>query len=276
MNKRKNELVSIIIPTFNEEKNLRRCLESIKNQTHDNIEIIIVDQSSNDNTQSIAKEYTKKMVIREKPEFYSPPSKSRNMGFEKSLGDYIYNIDADMELPSTLIDDCLKAIVDQKSVALIIHERDIALNFWSECRALEKKCTIKDPYMEGARFISRQAFEKIKGYDSSLGSGEDWDLNARLKEVGKIGYSPTHIMHHIGKKNLFNNFKKMINYGKTFDKYIKKHPQLSKKQLTPFRTMYFRNWRLLLSHPVLTLGLFILKFSEFSGAFLGLVMKRDK
>jgi len=266
----KKGLVSIIIPTFSAEKHIGRCLSSIKNQTYKNVEIIVVDQSSPDRTQEIAKRFADKVITREKPKFYSPPAFSRNMGEKQSKGEFLLNIDADMELPLTLIEDCVDTIRKRDYVALILHENDIALNFWAECRALEKRCMMKDPYMEAARFSSHKVFQKIGGYDSNLGSGEDWDLNARLKRVGKIGYSKVLIRHHTGEKNLLENFRKMMNYGKTFDKYIKKHPKLSKKQLTPFRKMYLTNWKMLARQPILASGLVILKFTEFLGAFVGL------
>ncbi len=271
----KKPLVTVIIPTYNAGKDIRRCLESIKNQTYKNVEIVVVDQTSTDDTAKIAKEYTKKLLFREKPPFYSPPAKSRNMGAKISKGEFLYNVDADMQLHPKLIEDCLEKMNSGEFVALIVHEVDIGLNFWSRCRALEKKVMIKDPYMEAARFVSKKAFDKVNGYDSDLGSGEDWDLNARLKAIGKVGYSKYPVFHHNGKKELIKNFKKMMDYGRTFDKYRKKHPELSKKQLTPFREMYFRNWDILARHPVYTLGLGILKFSEFLGAFIGLIISKN-
>lgn len=269
-------LVSVIIPTYNEEKNIGRCLKSIKSQTYKHIEIIIVDQSSSDKTLEISKKYTSKIIIRPKPKFYSPPAKSRNIGFKHSRGEFLLNIDADMTLPKKLVENCVN-IMEKNSrfVGLILHEKDIGLNFWAKCRGLEKQCMVGDPLFEASRFVKRTAFLNIKGYDSNLGSGEDWDLQARLKKIGLIGYSDFYIDHHTGKKYLFKNFLKMKNYGKTFRKYINKHPDLSKKQLTPFRKMYLRNILLLLKHHLLTLGLIILKATEFFGAFIGMLGSKN-
>ncbi|AEF97132.1 glycosyltransferase family 2 protein [Methanotorris igneus] len=58
-----DNLVSVIIPTYNSEKTIGICLESIKNQTYKNIEIIVVDKFSNDNTVEIAKKYTDKVFV---------------------------------------------------------------------------------------------------------------------------------------------------------------------------------------------------------------------
>lgn len=271
-----SKLVTVIIPTYCAENHIHRCLSSIKNQTYKHIEIIVVDQSSPDRTREIAKNFSDKVMLVEKPLFYSPPSSSRNIGAKASQGSYLLNIDADMELSPTLIADCVNQIESQGYVALIIHEDDIASNFWARCRAFEKGLMIKDPYMEAARFVLKNAFDKINGYDTTLGSGEDWDLHARLKQIGTIGYAQPKIKHHTGKKYLLPNFKRMINYGRTFDAYIKKHPELSKKQLTPFREMYFRKWKQFFIHPTLSFGLAILKFTEFLAAYIGLIYNRTQ
>ena len=53
-------VVSIIIPAYNSEKFIRRCLDSVVNQIYKNIEIIVVDDASTDNTEKIIKEYAEK------------------------------------------------------------------------------------------------------------------------------------------------------------------------------------------------------------------------
>jgi glycosyltransferase involved in cell wall biosynthesis len=56
-----NLLVSVIIPTYNSSRTLEKCLESIKNQSYKNIEIIVVDNNSKDNTKEIALKFTDKV-----------------------------------------------------------------------------------------------------------------------------------------------------------------------------------------------------------------------
>jgi len=269
-------LVTVIVPTYMSEKHIERCLRSIKKQTYKKIEIFVVDQSSSDKTVEKARKFTKNIIMREKPKFYSPPSLSRNMGANKSKGEFLLHIDSDQELHPKLIEDCVNVSRDKGHAGMIIHEKDIGLNFWSECRALEKEAMIDDPYMETTRWISKKAFNKIKGFDVSLESGEDWDITARTKEVGSVGYAKFFIAHHTGKKDILKNFKKMFDYGRTFGRYIEKHPELSGKQLTPFRHAYKKHWKLFAKKPILTGGFIILKFSEFLGAFLGLMFDKVK
>ena len=91
-----DHLVSIIVPIYNTEKYLRRCIESIIGQTLDNIEIILVDDGSNDGSSSICDEYyhkDKRIKVIHKEN--GGVSSARNKGIEVSTGRYIGFIDSD-------------------------------------------------------------------------------------------------------------------------------------------------------------------------------------
>lgn len=93
------KLISIIIPTYNNEKYISKTLESLLNQSYKKLEIIIVDDGSNDNTQSIVKEYLKKdSRIKYYYQKNSGAPRARNHGFEKSNGEYIIYFDSDDEM----------------------------------------------------------------------------------------------------------------------------------------------------------------------------------
>ena len=90
--------VSVIVPVYNTEKYLRRCLDSLVNQTLDDIEIIIIDDKSPDNSALIIDEYKKKYdnkikVIHNK--INKGIGYNRNIGIKKSSGKYIMFIDSD-------------------------------------------------------------------------------------------------------------------------------------------------------------------------------------
>ena len=88
--------ISIIVPVFNGEKHLSRCVDSLLNQTYKNIECIFINDGSSDNTLKILKEYKKKdsrVVIIDKKN--TGVSDSRNKAIEMSTGDYICFCDAD-------------------------------------------------------------------------------------------------------------------------------------------------------------------------------------
>lgn len=93
-------IISIVMPVYNVEKYIRQCLESIKHQTFSNFEVIIVDDGSPDNSDSIYKEYVnidKRFKVIKKEN--GGVSKARNTGLEAASGDYVIFIDSDDWLP---------------------------------------------------------------------------------------------------------------------------------------------------------------------------------
>ncbi|MCI8778348.1 MAG: glycosyltransferase family 2 protein [Bacilli bacterium] len=105
---KKNELISIIIPVYNTEDYLDKCLSSIINQTYKNIEIIIIDDGSTDNSKKIIKQYMNKDC---RISYYyqnnSGVAIARNSGIDKAQGDYIAFIDSDDYIDLTFIEKCM-------------------------------------------------------------------------------------------------------------------------------------------------------------------------
>ncbi|MCH9739328.1 MAG: glycosyltransferase family 2 protein [Epsilonproteobacteria bacterium] len=91
-----NKLVSILIPLYNSEKYIQETIESCLNQTYKNIEIVVVDDGSSDNSFNLALEFSKKhknVFVYQQSNSGAP--KARNLAFQKSKGDYIQYLDAD-------------------------------------------------------------------------------------------------------------------------------------------------------------------------------------
>jgi len=109
-------LVSIIVPIYKVEPYLRRCLDSIVNQTYTNLEIILVDDGSPDGCPQICDEYAardKRITVIHKEN--GGLSDARNAGLDICKGEYIYFIDSDDIIPSHCIDILLKIITQEKA-----------------------------------------------------------------------------------------------------------------------------------------------------------------
>lgn len=116
-------LISIIIPVYKVEPYLRRCLDSVVNQTYANLEIILIDDGSPDNCPKICDEYAEKderIVVIHKDN--GGLSDARNVGTKIAKGDFIYYLDSDDELPSNAI-ELLEAEVEKHP------EIDIVMGF---------------------------------------------------------------------------------------------------------------------------------------------------
>lgn len=107
-----NEKVSIIVPIYNVEKYIKECINSIMKQTYTNIEIILVDDGSKDQSGKICDEYSKKDTrIRVVHKKNGGLSSARNLGIELATGEYLFFIDSDDILFKNSIEvlvNCLK------------------------------------------------------------------------------------------------------------------------------------------------------------------------
>lgn len=99
------KLVSIIVPVYNAAKYLNRCIDSVQSQTYPNFELLLINDGSTDSSLDICNKYAKnndsiKVLSIEN----SGPSVARNVGIEKSSGSFIYFLDSDDYIESTMIE----------------------------------------------------------------------------------------------------------------------------------------------------------------------------
>ena len=103
--------VSIVVPIYNVEKELNRCLDSIVNQTYKNLEIILVNDGSKDKSEEIAKQFS---LIDNRINFYNKEngglSDARNFGIEKATGKYLLFVDSDDYIDSEAVNTLVKTM----------------------------------------------------------------------------------------------------------------------------------------------------------------------
>lgn len=102
--------ISIIVPVYNVEKYLKQCLESIKNQSYINFEVIMINDGSTDNSRKICEEYTKDsrfILINQKNQGLS---EARNTGLKNISGEYILFVDSDDWIESNCLAECISEI----------------------------------------------------------------------------------------------------------------------------------------------------------------------
>ena len=106
--------VSIVVAVYNAEKTLKKCVESLLNQTYNNIEIILVNDCSKDNSLDICTEYSKtnenvKVISNEKN---SGVSATRNNGINNSTGEYICFVDSDDYVEPDYLEELYETLVE--------------------------------------------------------------------------------------------------------------------------------------------------------------------
>ncbi|MEH7180548.1 glycosyltransferase [Neobacillus vireti] len=123
-------LVSIIVPVFNAEKYLERCIKSIIKQTYKQIEIILVNDGSTDRSKEICKYYEEALdSISFFTQKNSGPSVARNLGLEKAKGEFVSFIDADDYIEENMIEEMVKSILENKCDLVLCDHNIIKDNF---------------------------------------------------------------------------------------------------------------------------------------------------
>ncbi len=183
-------MLSIIIPTLNEEKYLPRLLESIRRQNFSDYEIIVSDGGSSDKTEEIAKSFKATFFV---DSSIRHPSAQRNNGARISKGDTLLFLDADSVLPSGFLPAVYEEFVT-KDLAIAgfyvkFNPNRPHYNIYSFisnniCRF---KQYTKHPAAIGAGLISRRSVhEAINGFDLEVILAEDYDYCARASVFGKF------------------------------------------------------------------------------------------
>jgi glycosyltransferase involved in cell wall biosynthesis len=256
-----NPLVSVIITTKNEEKNIENCLRSIKNQTFKNIELIVVDNFSEDKTVKIAAKYGAE-IYSKGPE----RSSQRNYGAQVASGEYVLYLDADMILSPTVIEECVEKCEIDRVDALYVPERIVGEGFWIKVRDFERSF-YTGTVVDAVRFIRKDLFERVEGFDESLIGPEDWDFDRRIRQIGRTGIVNTSLYHNEGRFNMKGYLKKKNYYSNGIKNYVRKwgpNDQETMKQVGVwYRLMGVfvekGKWKKLIRHPLFMIAMYYLR-----------------
>ncbi len=264
-----NPLVSIIIPTYNSAGTLRRTLDSIAGQTYDNIEVIVVDKGSSDSTVEIAESFGARVLlvrVRER-------SEQKNLGAREARGDYLYFVDSDFILEPRVVEEAVSKCELEGYDAVLIHNTsDPTISFWARVRKFERDFYIGDRLNVAVRFMRREVFFSVGGFDESLVAGEDYDLHNRIVEAGyRIGEILSREVHIGEPRTLLDVAKKHFYYGRTIGRFIAKNGRRGVAQISPVRPSYLRNWRRFLEDPVITIGFVVYQTVRYASAAAGLL-----
>jgi len=180
--------LSIIIPTFNEEKFLPSLLRSINEQTTPPSEIIVADAFSTDSTRDVARQFGCRVVNG------GMPGKGRNNGAKVAKEDLVLFLDSDVILPKDFLEKTVGEMMDRKlnvascyltplSSYWVDHHIHEAFNYYA-------KLTNKFyPHAPGfCIFVKKWVHERINGFDESIVMAEDHDYVRRAKKITKFSY----------------------------------------------------------------------------------------
>ena len=215
-----SEKISIYIPVFNAEKTIKQSINSIKEQSINVNEIIVIDDNSNDNTKEIIKKFSDIKIITNKNNMGL--GYSRNLGMNESKNDIVGAIDADVVLDKYWLETLLKNLGKNNIVMCggkMIERIDNRFNSW---RAKYYSQNWGDnnlenpPFLYGCNTIQlKSAWLKVNGYDEKLKTnGEDISFTNKIREQEnyKLLYSARALCHHLQDDNLNSLSKRVWRY----------------------------------------------------------------
>jgi rhamnosyltransferase len=203
-------MISIIIRTYNEEKNIGRCLDAVFNQkTNKSFEVIIVDSGSTDKTLEIAKKFNVRIIKITDFTF----GKSLNKGIEYAKGKYCVLLSADV---TPMNDEWLENLIKplkSKNIAGVFG-KEVPYDNCNCCEARRVIGTferIPDGMFTSSNAVIKKGTWLKNKYDEKTTSSEDWFWAKKVKEKGyKIEYASDAIVlhsHNINFSKLFNRIK---------------------------------------------------------------------
>ena len=257
-------LVSVVVPVKDTGRTLETCLRSIRNQSYPAVELIVIDNFSTDGSWEIAQKWA------HHAEQAGPErSAQRNLGVERASGPWILWIDADMELPETIIEAAMAAVEDGVD-GVFIPEITIGEGYWTACRALERSCCIEEVLMQSPRLVRRDYLRRTGGFLETLSGTEDAELRSRMIEDGcSLAWIPDLIVHDEGRMSLGFVLSKRYYYGRGLKKYRAQHPGALSAQAGSAVGAYRRHWRRLAAKPTVALGAAAMRAGEFAAYGIG-------
>jgi len=228
-------MISVVIPAYNEEQIIGRCLKAFVHQTTtERFEIILVNNNSTDRTVEIARSFEKKIPLRIVDEKEKGRGHARARGFKEAKGEIILSTDADAIAPPHWIEDMRKAFEDPKVLAVTGTGKMIDASGFKNTLATVSLPWVMHLYallhqhhwLSGFNFgIRKDIYEKSGGFKAINGL-EDIDLGFRVRKLGKIHYKPIWV-YMSGRRFKGSVTKGLGNYAKGYVDYmLRKKPDV--------------------------------------------------
>ena len=218
--------VSIIIPCLNEEKNIAECLDAVFNLDYPDFEVVVVDNGSEDATKEIASRYPVR-IVEETNRGYGPV---QNRGISEARHELIMFLSADCLIKSDWLRETVDAVAANGSVGVggrqwVLADTHVKHIMGAVGLPFPIKMGSQVDHIPFANALFRkEALIKVGGFDNSLITGEDVDLNWRLQEAGyRLIYRPQTGVQHKVRETTRKFFKQHFNYGIGTAQLLKKY-----------------------------------------------------
>lgn len=230
-------LVSIILPTYNRAKYIKKALESALSQSYKNIEIIIIDDGSTDETRKVLEAYLKDSRVKYFFQENQGVSKARKKGINISSGKYIAILDSDdFWLDSKKLEKQIDFLENHSEYVLVgggvirIDEsgKEIVRHLLPEDdKDIKNSILLDNLFVHSTVVFNKEIWEMAGGFNESLNFSEDWDLWLRFGKFGKFYNFQEYFTCYLqGEQNMSNfNIRRNLKLNiKLRKKYRKDYP----------------------------------------------------
>lgn len=179
--------ISIVVPTYNEEKEIPNLFQALKSQTYQDFEVIVSDNHSTDHTRELAQEFGARIVDG------GNPSEGRNNGARAAKNEVIIFFDADVVPPADFIEKALKEfeergldVASADNLPISDSKRDKI--FYEAANKYFRLVENIFPHATGTFIITKKTiFEKVGGFDPKIKLAEDHQYAMDAMKIGKYG-----------------------------------------------------------------------------------------
>ena len=212
-------LVSIIIACYNQAEYVSEAIECALNQTYKNVEVVVINDASTDNSSEVIKKYSEQYsnVIFLDEKVNKGVVASRNLAIKNSNGKYILPVDADDKIDTTYVEKAVN-ILDSDDEIRICYARSLffgAINKEFKLADFNPNRIIFNNCIPNTAMYRREDFDKVCGYQDYMKKGwEDWNMWLSILEVApnreKCAYRINELLYfyrqlHTATRSAFNN-----------------------------------------------------------------------
>lgn len=195
-----NELVSVIIPTYNREKMVGNAIKSVLNQTYKNIEVIVVDDGSKDNTQEVIKSIGDNRIRYIRLEKNGGVSRARNIGINEAKGSFIAFQDSDDVWYTNKLYEEMKEMQSDENCQMVFCKYECKTGIYRVVPAEDNfsldigKDGLLKSLLGGNKIgmptvlLKREILKKTGVFNETLCTLEDWELFLRITREGKVRF----------------------------------------------------------------------------------------
>ncbi len=197
------ELVSVVIPCYEQAQYLGEAIESVLAQTYPHLEIVVVDDGSTDNASRIASRYAGVRCVRQEN---AGPAEARNAGIRHTNGDFLVFLDADDRLLPVAVEAGVKALEERPECAAAIGTHVRTSHDGKQLNTHAQPTVEREQYAQlmrdnwagfPARAIYRRSlFEHVRGFDPEIDAAADFGFNLAVMREFPVCSHPTLVAEH--------------------------------------------------------------------------------